>query len=168
MRSFTVGDANLPSEIIGLPNSDCVRSSLETQLCLVFTGQGAQYAKVGLELMQYPVFMSALSEANKVFQAMGAGWSLFDKIESGEGITLPQFGQPLCTALQIALFELLKRFNVTTVAVVGHSSGEIAAAYSIGALSLESACKVVYHRGRLSGQLATQLVAYMTIMVEPH
>ncbi|KAF1852053.1 polyketide synthase PksD [Cucurbitaria berberidis CBS 394.84] len=159
MRSFTVGDANLTSEAIGLPKSACVRSSIETQLCFVFTGQGAQYAKMGLELIQYPVFKSALIDANKVFQALGAGWSLFDKIESGEGINLPQFSQPLCTALQIALFELLKSFNVAPVAVVGHSSGEIAAAYALGALSLESACKVAYHRGRLSGQLAKQLDA---------
>lgn len=77
MRSFTVGDANLSSEAIGLPNSDIIRSSLETQLCFVFTGQGAQYAKMGLELIQYPVFMSVLTKANKVFQAIGADWSLF-------------------------------------------------------------------------------------------
>lgn len=78
-----------------------------------------------------------------------------DRIESGEGINLPQFSQPLCTALQIALVELLKSFNVTPSAVVGHSSGEIGAAYAIGALSLESACMIAYHRGRLSGQLAS-------------
>jgi acyl transferase domain-containing protein len=43
----------------------------------VFTGQGAQYSKMGLELIQYPVFMSGLQEADKVFRAMGADWSLF-------------------------------------------------------------------------------------------
>lgn len=77
LRSFTVGDANSPSNAIGLPNSNCIRASLETQLCFVFTGQGAQYSKMGLELVQYPVFMSGLQEADKVFQAMGADWSLF-------------------------------------------------------------------------------------------
>ncbi|KAI1099763.1 polyketide synthase PksD [Jackrogersella minutella] len=153
-RAFTVGNADLQSEAIGLLDSDCIRSSLETQLGFVFTGQGAQYSKMGLELIQYPVFASTLSEADKVFQALGAEWSLFDKIESGEGINLPRFSQPLCTALQIALVELLKSFNVTPTAVVGHSSGEIGAAYAIGALSLESACKIAYHRGRLSGQLS--------------
>ncbi|KAH8200137.1 hypothetical protein TruAng_005708 [Truncatella angustata] len=154
LRSFSVGHAKLSSETIGLSGSDCVRSSLDTQLCFVFTGQGAQYAKMGLELIQYPVFMSALDKADRVFLSLGADWSLFDKIGSGEGINLPQFSQPLCTALQIALVELLKSFNVSPTAVVGHSSGEIAAAYAVGALSLESACKIAYHRGRLSGQLA--------------
>lgn len=77
LRSFTVGNANLPSDAIGLPNLEYVRSSLETQLCFVFTGQGAQYSKMGLELVQYPVFMSGLKQADKVFQAIGADWSLF-------------------------------------------------------------------------------------------
>lgn len=63
--------------------------------------------------------------------------------------------QPLCTALQIALIELLREFGVVPDAVVGHSSGEIAAAYTIGALSMESACKIAYHRGRLAQKLTS-------------
>ncbi|KAG8533450.1 putative PKS/NRPS-like protein biosynthetic cluster [Bacidia gigantensis] len=55
--------------------------------------------------------------------------------------------QPLCTALQIALVELLKSWNVTPMSVVGHSSGEIAAAYTAGMLSLEAAMQVAYYRG---------------------
>ncbi|PVI00072.1 polyketide synthase PksD [Periconia macrospinosa] len=156
MRSFSVGDVNSSSESIGIPNSECVRSSLDTQLCFVFTGQGAQYTKMGLDLILYPVFMTAMREANKAFQSFGSDWSLFG---NGEFINSPQFSQPLCTALQIALVDLLRSFGVSPSAVVGHSSGEIAAAYAIGALSLESACKIAFHRGRLSGQLAAQLAS---------
>lgn len=43
---------------------------------------------------------------------------------------------------------------------MGHSSGEIAAAYTMGALSLESACRVAYHRGRLAAKLASTLAAF--------
>ncbi|CAN9190585.1 unnamed protein product [Alternaria alternata] len=161
MRSFTVADSNSSSSSLGLPNLNCVRSSGEPQLCFVFTGQGAQYAKMGLELIDYLVFKNVLTQADRVFQNIGAEWSLFDEMKSGERINLPQFSQPLCTALQIALVELLKGFHIAPVAVVGHSSGEIAAAYAIGALSLESACRISYHRGRLSGQLAAQLAASM-------
>lgn len=53
--------------------------------------------------------------------------------------------------------ELLRSFGIKPAAVVGHSSGEIAAAYTAGALSFESACKVAYHRGRLAGQLISSL-----------
>lgn len=49
---------------------------------------------------------------------------------------------------------MLRSFGVSPAVVVGHSSGEIAAAYSIGALSLQSACKVAYFRGQLAGKLA--------------
>ena len=61
--------------------------------------------------------------------------------------------QPLCTAFQIALVSLLQSWAVQPSIVVGHSSGEIAAAYAAGALSLESAISVAYHRGKLSSQL---------------
>ncbi|KAH8722886.1 polyketide synthase PksD [Phaeosphaeriaceae sp. PMI808] len=161
LRSFAVGNVDLSSEDIGIASSDCVRSSLETHLCFVFTGQGAQYANMGLELMRYPVFRSTLNTASDIFQALGANWSLLEKLESTEGIDMPEHSQPICTALQIALFELLKSFNISPVAVVGHSSGEIAAAYAIGALTLESACKVSYHRGRLSGVLARNAAGAM-------
>ena len=58
-----------------------------------------------------------------------------------------EFSQPLCTALQIAIVDLLASCGVTPSAVVGHSSGEIAAAYAAGALSKEGALIAAYYRG---------------------
>jgi acyl transferase domain-containing protein len=55
--------------------------------------------------------------------------------------------QPLCTALQVALFHLLKRLGIKPTAVVGHSSGEIAAAYAAGYITLEYALAAAYYRG---------------------
>ena len=55
--------------------------------------------------------------------------------------------QPLCTAVQIALVDLLASWNVKPASVTGHSSGEIAAAYCAGTLTQESAIAVSYHRG---------------------
>lgn len=46
--------------------------------------------------------------------------------------------------------DLLASWNIQPQLVVGHSSGEIAAAYATGALSLESAITVAYFRGLLS------------------
>lgn len=62
--------------------------------------------------------------------------------------------QPLCTALQIALVNLLHSWGIQPRMVVGHSSGEIAAAYTAGMLSLESAITVAYYRGKLSSELS--------------
>lgn len=71
-------------------------------------------------------------------------------------IHAPSISQPLCTAIQVALVDLLRSWNVIPVSVCGHSSGEIAAAYSAGALTRESAWKVAYFRGVVS----ERLVAY--------
>ena len=61
--------------------------------------------------------------------------------------------QPACTAIQIALTILLESWNVRPCAVVGHSSGEIAAAYAAGILSVEDCMVIAYYRGFLVGNL---------------
>lgn len=58
--------------------------------------------------------------------------------------------QPLCTVVQIALVDLLASFNIRPIAVTGHSSGEIASAYTVGALTHEAAIAVAYFRGKVS------------------
>ena len=63
------------------------------------------------------------------------------------------FSQPICTALQIALVDLYASWGITPSAVVGHSSGEIAAAYCTGGLSKESAWRVAYFRGALASSI---------------
>lgn len=59
-----------------------------------------------------------------------------------------EFAQPLCTAVQVALVNLLRHWGIAPSAVVGHSSGEIAAAYASGALSAEVAILIAYFRGQ--------------------
>lgn len=77
-----------------------------------------------------------------------------DLLQDDEGaIDQPSISQPLCTALQLALVDLLKSFGLAPDLVVGHSSGEIAAAYCVGALPFESACTIAYHRGRLAQKM---------------
>lgn len=69
-------------------------------------------------------------------------------------IDTPAVAQPSCTALQIALVDLLAGWGIVATAVAGHSSGEIAAAYCAGSLSHESALKIAYYRGELATRLA--------------
>ena len=59
----------------------------------------------------------------------------------------------MCTALQIALVDLLSSWGIYPDSVTGHSSGEIAAAYASGALSMNDAMSVAYYRGLLAGRL---------------
>ena len=63
--------------------------------------------------------------------------------------------QPACTAIQVALTDLLESWNVQPSAVIGHSSGEIAAAYAAGILSLEDCMSISYYRGLVVGNLRT-------------
>ena len=57
--------------------------------------------------------------------------------------------QPSCTAIQLALIDLLRSWGVRPTAVAGHSSGEIAAAYAAEIIDFESSMAIAYHRGRL-------------------
>lgn len=67
-----------------------------------------------------------------------------------------QISQPLCTAVQLGLVDLLTSWGIAPSFVIGHSSGEIAAAYSAGAISAESALQVAYERGIAAAQVSTQ------------
>ena len=55
--------------------------------------------------------------------------------------------QPACTAIQLALVDLFASWGIQPVAVAGHSSGEIAAAYAARALPIGICVSIAYHRG---------------------
>ncbi|KAI8258184.1 Highly reducing polyketide synthase gloL [Colletotrichum sp. SAR11_239] len=61
-----------------------------------------------------------------------------------------EFSQPCLVAIQVALVDLLRSWGVTPDAVVGHSSGETAAAYASGAITAEGAISIAYHRGQIT------------------
>ncbi|KAL2174429.1 polyketide synthase [Thermothelomyces heterothallicus CBS 202.75] len=151
-RAFSIVNDGAETTSLTRP-SKATRSSAEVGLAWVFTGQGAQYAHMGYDLCRYSVFRRTLEQVDGIYRGLGAEWSLFDELRSSENIDKPEYSQPLTTAVQVALVELLRSFGVSPKAVVGHSSGEVAAAYAIGALSLPSACKVAFFRGLLAGKL---------------
>nr|ALQ32825.1 putative polyketide synthase [Fusarium dlaminii] len=128
-----------------------IRSSDDLGLAFAFTGQGAQYINMGLGLERYPIYRETLAKISKIYSSFGCSWNLFGNCS--DNINMPQYSQPLATAVQIALVDLLASFSITPKVVIGHSSGEIAAAYASGGLSLESACRVSYFRGLLAGKL---------------
>lgn len=66
---------------------------------------------------------------------------------------MPSRSQTLCCALQIALVNLLARWGIVPASVVGHSSGEIAAAYAAGAITSRCATALSYYRGLLVEEL---------------
>ncbi|QKX62342.1 uncharacterized protein TRUGW13939_09501 [Talaromyces rugulosus] len=123
------------------------------KVCLVFTGQGAQWPQMGKELLaKFPQTRDILTELDAVLQAQPdpPTWSLeveLSQPRSPEHLRLPEFSQPLVTALQLCILSLLESWGVKPSAVVGHSSGEIAAAYAAGFLDRASAIKAAFYRG---------------------
>ena len=135
------------------------RPSSEPRIGFIFTGQGAQWARMGAELNQYPIFRESVKASDEYLRsAMKCKWSAIEEMlreDDQSNINLPAYSQPLCTILQIALVDLLESWNIVPSAITGHSSGEIAGAYCLGALTKEDALKAAYYRGLLSSQMKT-------------
>lgn len=94
----------------------------------VFTGQGAQWPRMGKELFVHRAFSDSLIRAETAVRTLGCRWSLVEELfatKEASRIDSPEFSQPLCTALQLALVDLLRTWAIYPKAVVGHSSGEI-------------------------------------------
>ncbi|KAL4947686.1 phenolpthiocerol synthesis polyketide synthase ppsB [Aspergillus filifer] len=116
----------------------------------VFTGQGAQWPRMGVEMLDRPVFRDSVARSTSLLREMGCDWepvAELEKTQADSRLSLPEISQPICSVLQIALIDELRSWGVTPSRVVGHSSGEIAAAYSIGALSHRDAIAAAYYRG---------------------
>ncbi len=118
------------------------RATPISKLAFIFTGQGAQWIGMGKELIQCPAFERSISKSENLLLEMGCDWHLKNEIftdEQSSRLNEAEVAQPATTALQIALVDLLSSLNIRPTCVVGHSSGEIAAAYAAGALTHESA-----------------------------
>ena len=129
-------------------------TSSSLRIGMIFTGQGAQWYAMGRDLIfRNSRFKESLVESSKILRRLGAAWSLIDELlrdEPSTRINQSDVAQPTTTALQIGLVDLLDAFGVKAQMVLGHSSGEIAAAYAAGILSHIDALRVSYCRSFIS------------------
>ncbi|WP_129971919.1 type I polyketide synthase [Pseudomonas sp. SWI36] len=119
----------------------------------VYSGNGSQWQGMGRAMLDQPLFAAAVDEVDALFQPL-AGYSLRAELlgDNGEGrYARTEIAQPALFALQVAVTQVLAAEGIHPVAVIGHSVGEVAAAWASGALSLEDATQVIYHRSRLQG-----------------
>lgn len=119
----------------------------------IFTGQGAQWATMGVDAMKvFPSFLSTIRSLDKVLQSSKAdlSWTLEESLLADAGksrVGEAEISQPVCTAVQIAIVDLLAEWNIIPSVTVGHSSGEIAAAYAAGLISAPEAILAAFYRG---------------------
>ncbi|KAI1457376.1 hypothetical protein F4805DRAFT_467399 [Annulohypoxylon moriforme] len=150
-----------PDQAIGIRSSGRSSNAEKPAILGIFTGQGAQWAQMGADLIEASPFarriMTDLEERlSRLPERDRPSWSLLQELQKDKHssrINEPSISQPLCTAIQILQVELMRAAGINFTAVVGHSSGEIAAAYAAGLISSESAICIAYYRG-LHAQLA--------------
>ncbi|KAG9895476.1 ketoacyl-synt-domain-containing protein, partial [Aureobasidium melanogenum] len=150
----TVIESNIESQLI--PEKIQRTSIMATGplvIAFVFTGQGAQWPGMGYGLIQqYPIVRETMSILQSALDAlpMPPEWRLVEELSKPVETSRMHetvLAQPLSTALQIALTVLIQSWGIRAKAVVGHSSGEVAAAFAAGLLTASEAISVAYYRG---------------------
>lgn len=149
----------LREKLESLKGSNAVRSSGEPRIGFVFTGQGAQWAGMGQELLERKAFGESFRKSAEYLKECGCEWDAIEELcrpASESKVSQPEISQPMCNILQVALVDELRAWGINPVKCVGHSSGEVAAAYAIGALSHKDAVTAAYFRGQASGLIKSK------------
>ncbi|KAK6829817.1 hypothetical protein PG987_010401 [Apiospora arundinis] len=145
-RSFALlqspEDLHQLSEVISMPAK---AQTDPPRIGFVFSGQGAQWYAMGRELLAYSSFSEELECAAKYLETLGCSWSVTDELlksEAASNIDNPEHSQTLCTILQVALVNLLRRFGVTPLgdgwAFLGRNRGRIRRRPPVPGVLLES------------------------------
>ncbi|KAI4105286.1 MAG: hypothetical protein L6R37_002834 [Teloschistes peruensis] len=156
-RSFAIG-SNQETAVRELESPQPIAAWTSSKdatprLGFVMTGQGGQWFAMGRQLVQKsPFFRETLLRCDDVLQRLpdSPDWSVVEELlrpKEASRLAETRFSQPICTALQLAILDLLTQWGIKPSGVVGHSSGEMAAAYAAGILSFESTIVAAYYRG---------------------
>ncbi|MFE3632651.1 SDR family NAD(P)-dependent oxidoreductase [Streptomyces sp. NPDC059168] len=155
------------------------REEQSGKVAFVFAGHGGQWTGMGLELMaRSEAFRAELTRIDAAVERH-AGWSVLNVLRAPEEFSpldRTEYLQPVLFAVNASLAAAWRELGVTPDAVVGHSLGEIAAAHSTGALTLDEAVTAVTGRARAvvplvghGGMLAVELpAADVEELLRPH
>jgi len=123
----------------------------------VYTGMGPQWWAMGQELYRHEaVYRVVVDECDAIFRKI-AGWSILEemlKAEVDSRMADTTVAQPANFLIQVGLTALWRSHGVEPGAIIGHSVGEVTAAYVAGVLTLEEALLVSYHRSRIQKKAA--------------
>lgn len=145
-------DEIVPASVKELRQVGLIPDTPRTPITFVFSGMGPQWWGMGQQLLdQEPLFRETVERCDELFQKV-AGWSLLAEMTASETTSRMdeyEVAQPANFFLQVGLARLLGSWGIWPAGVVGHSAGEVAAAYVAGVFNLEEAITLVYHRSNL-------------------
>lgn len=142
LRAFAEGRA-VPAIVTG------ARVAAGRKTAFVFSGNGSQWVGMGQALLENDgAFLQAFDKVAQLFTAEGGPdiAALIAKPATEADLARAATVQPLIFALQVALVEALEARGITPDAVLGHSIGEVAAAWTAGALTLTDAVHLIRTR----------------------
>jgi [acyl-carrier-protein] S-malonyltransferase len=139
----------------------------ERKILFIFPGQGAQYAGMGSDLV------AEFDRARDIFERASdvVGYDMAELCfeDPRSELNLTRFTQPALLTHEVACLETFRSIagpSATPVLAAGHSLGEYTALVAAGALSFESALKLVAERGRLMGDLGRGSMVATTLDLE--
>lgn len=150
-------DAALEALANGTPHGACVEARARSldKVVFVFPGQGSQWAEMAVQLLdESESFRTSIDSCARAL-APHVDWSLLDVLRQRPGapsLERVDVVQPVLFAMMVSLTAVWRELGVAPDLVIGHSQGEIAAAFVAGALSLEDAAKIVALRSRIIAQ----------------
>lgn len=159
-RAFTIARDGKVTEDFGSFKFGSATKASASKLGFIFTGQGSQWAGMAVEAMQaFPSFLDTIRMLDSVLQKLepSPSWSIEEVLltpSKTSRISEAEIAQPVCTAIQIAIVDLFAQWDISPAVNVGHSSGEIAAAYAAGLLSAPEAIIAAFYRGLTVMQVA--------------
>lgn len=130
--------------------------TLPARLAFVFSGNGSQWHGMGRDLLADPFIAASIERIDAALSPL-IGWSVIGVLQSAEPANLfdrTEIAQPALFAVQVAVLEWLSKHGIEAEAMLGHSVGEVAAAYGAGILSLTEACRVIAERSGAQARTA--------------
>ncbi|XVS67443.1 beta-ketoacyl synthase N-terminal-like domain-containing protein [Actinosynnema sp. CA-299493] len=160
--------ASTPAEAARLlPDATPVEAVGEGRVGFVYSGNASQWAGMGADLLSDKDFRVAVEQVDTALTAY-LGWSVLDRLTTvtEDELAATEVAQPLLFAVQVGVTEVLRANGIVPAAVLGHSVGEVAAAWAAGALSLDQAAWVIAERSRAQAPTAGGRMAAVPLSPE--